>query len=225
MTLLFFLLACAGEGDASLYARALHAATFEAQQALCDDVRDAAARSDCDAAGTERFGRYEGCGTEAMEPWRSECFFRAAEALAHRGDHVAAMHACAVAGLFARNCDTHVMESLAMAHLRETLPEAATAIGAVAGEVLATTTTVDFWRAWVRNRIREGLPVEPEACDDRWCTAGTRHEIKAAVETRMKEDGCQSRPFPPWATSAGSQRWVREISDQACSVESRPGPG
>ncbi|MFN7144031.1 MAG: hypothetical protein ACK4YP_09660 [Myxococcota bacterium] len=212
------LLACAPPSDAERYAGALAADTYDAAWAACAAIVGAPDRADCMQTTSARFARFDGCDAIAEETWREECRFAEAEHLARTGDRAAAVRACGRTR-YAKNCQSHVLDGLAMeVHARE-VPEAAAALAALVPGLAAAQVQSEFWTGYFRIRMEKGLGIDPAACADRWCEAGARRSIRRVVGPMRRDRGDVPPPDFPWATSASAREEIARAW-----AEPPPGP-
>ncbi|MFZ5481195.1 MAG: hypothetical protein ACOZNI_30835 [Myxococcota bacterium] len=211
---MIWLLACAGEPDASRYTRAATLADYDDAMDACEGIDDVALRGDCVNATAARFGRFDACATITHEGWRGECAFQHAEARARAGAWLDALAACRDS-VFADNCNSHVLQMAAVTTHAGTAAEAADVLATMRPALVTPHADTDFWRARVRERLAKGLPADPESCPDQPCRVASRHEIEAAYAEAVKAGGCEARPA--WiGTSEDAARWVERVRERLC---------
>ncbi len=201
------LLGCGPPTTAESYAAANAAPTFEAGWEACARIVDIATRADCSQSVSARFERFDRCDQLPEGAWREECYFSAAEFMARRRDRVGAVGACQKTR-YTRNCETHVLDGLAMEAHAGSLEDAQTALAPVRAVLDQAHVSHEFWYSFFRIRIDAGLPVETERCPDDFCVSGSRRAIMRVVDQDRKKAPDTPVPTYVWATTPGTQKAV-----------------
>lgn len=163
----------------------------------------------------ERFAQFDACAELDDEVWRGECVFLQAERLSRAGDYEGALAACRK-GAYAHHCEGHVLQVLAMEHIRAPMPEVIAALRKVCGEVDDKGPELEFWGGFFRSRINLDMAIDAAECEDMPCRNAARHEIGLAAALAIQSLGCAAPFTPAWGASSSATRWIDVVRRREC---------
>lgn len=216
------LLLLAGCHDAAAdYRAALGASTWEEATGLCLRL-DQALAGDCLVSAMGRLHRLERADCELVKEtiWHNECLFQFAERAAQAGQLQAAFDACS-ASAYGRECSFHLVRQASDTVLDAEPAVAATKVAPYLAMEAAPDAPRLFWRAWWRDRLGKGKPVDPTGCPDDACRQGAQETIFTTLHALARARGeafCAEVPSNPhtWVSNPTTDGWVRDWQASEC---------
>lgn len=221
----------AGMTASQHYAAALGADGWDAARPHCGALPDPGARAECLVALTERWDRpLEDCDAIDDPRWSQECRFLYAERAARAGQLDAAFAACDTTPVFGRECAYHLIREAA----RAVVDRPPAALAGVAAPYAHLTRAPDaehlLYKAYFRERVAAGSPIDPTGCPGPACEQAAREELGVHLPgvRRSRADFCtadvRTLAGTIWTPGPMTDAWVTAWRVGPCHAPPPVGP-
>ncbi len=223
--------ACTSLTPSQHYAAALAATTWDDAHGHCVAIRTEPARSDCLAAATEALGRpIADCADIKVDHWAQECRFQYAERTALTGDLADAFAACDGTPEYGRECSYHLIRQASHRVVDKSPDKITDPFGGADFARLTRAPDAErlFWKAYFRERLANGVLIDPTGCPTQACTDGAQDEISLHLPGVMRANAafCEADPATVggtiWRPTPTTNAWIEQWRLRPCVLNKAP---